>query len=87
MNARHTRVASPAREAAPIQGPERLRAPARALTRSHALRLADEGGGVRFNGETTKMREEFAKLFPDSPEAKKQLKAEAGEKADLSARK
>jgi len=45
-------------------------------------RLADEGGGVHFDGETTKMREEFAKLTPDSIEAQKQLMLEAGEKAE-----
>jgi len=53
-------------------------------TLKHVInRLADEGGGVHFDGETTKMREAFAKLFPDSLEAKKQLKAETGEKEDL----
>lgn len=46
-------------------------------------KLADEGGGVHFDGETTQLREEFVRLNPDSAEAKKQMRAEAGEKADL----
>ena len=47
-------------------------------------KLADEGGGVHFDGETAKLREEFVKLNPDSIEAKKQMRAEAGEKTEQS---
>ncbi len=54
----------------------------RSYLKQTVSRLADEGGGVRHDGETTEMREEFVKLNPDSPEAKKQMRAEAGEKAD-----
>ena len=49
-------------------------------------KLADEGGGVHYDGETTRLREEFVKRNPDSIEAKKQLKAEAGEKAEQAKR-
>ena len=38
-------------------------------------KLADEGGGVHFNGETEKLMQEYARLNPDSPAAKKLAKA------------
>ena len=44
-------------------------------------KLADEGGGVRHDGETMEMIEEFIKLNPDSIEAKKKMRLQPGEKA------
>lgn len=45
-------------------------------------RLAEEGGGVHFDEETAKLREEFIKLNPDSTEAKKQMRAATADKSE-----
>lgn len=50
-------------------------------------KLADEGGGVRFDGETQQIRDEYVRLNPDSVEAKKAAKAEEGEKTELNKQK
>ena len=59
----------------------------RSCLKQTVSKLADEGGGVHYDGETIKMRAEFVRLNPDSAEAKKQLRLEAGEKAQQKTRR